>query len=195
MRDVTKILSDAEILKFRELLRNVPVPAHPLVFGDYPRQMYRPDWYPLYLIVKESADLVQIKMAREALRTHEQTVIDITEEEEFLLDGWVSDPNDLAIKYYGRDPRVPTGREGRQAEKARTQARADELLRIRRRYAELTGRRLRDEPFDAVSTSAPAEEPSGDEDVDVPLLEEPLLETTGPGKRSHHKRTVRDDAA
>lgn len=157
MRDVSKILSDSELLKLRELIRQAPalsVDEHD--FAMYPKMMFHPDWVPCNAIIKGHPDPLLRKEALEKLRHVETIVHDIETEEDYIQDGWRSDPNTLIVEaniaagVMNPDPRVPTGREGRRANTMAAQSRESKLREIRRQYAELTGRKLLDEPEEDV---------------------------------------------
>jgi hypothetical protein len=160
MRDVTKILSEADLLKLRDLLRDAPMPQTVQSFTEYPRMLFAPDWYPLWVITKNETDHLKVKQAQEQIKKHQVIVDNLEDEEDYLTDGWVSDPNELATAFLEKDPRIPDGRAGRIAAKDARHAREKELIDIRRRYAELTGRRLVDEP----------------ELVAAPIAEDPVTE-------------------
>jgi hypothetical protein len=174
MRDVSKILTDAEVLSLRALLKQVdeaaPGTGGSYEFLGYPKILYAPAWLMLWRISKDHPDPLVRKQNRAELRKYQVIVTDLEMEEEYLADGWVSDPNDLivaeALKVNPNDqhpdPRVPWGREGRRAAAEQRRDRDRELADIRRRYAELTGRRLLDE----VTVAADAVDPAGpDEDL------------------------------
>lgn len=147
MRDVSKILTDADLLKLRELLKQAPtVAVDPNAFEEYPKMLFHPDWLTCYRLIKDHPDPVVKKDASEKLRNVQIIVHDFETEEEYLADGWKSDPNDIIIDAGEVDPRIPTGREGRRAARQTALDRDTELRSLRRRYAELTGHRLADEP-------------------------------------------------
>lgn len=168
MRDVSRILSDADLIKLRELLKAAPSGpmADTHAFQDYPRMLFAPGWVECYRILKEGEDHLVRKQASETMRKLQVIVPDVEAEEEYLLDGWKSDPNEFVILLnaadglvdatgQGVDPRIPTGREGRRASHMKKLDMQHELANIRRRYAELTGRKLADD--DAGVAAAPTE--------------------------------------
>lgn len=154
MRDVSRILTDAELLKLRELLKQAPTqPIEANAFQEYPRALYHPDYLTCYRLIKDHPDPLVKKDANDKLRNVVILVHDFETEEEYLADGWVSDPNVLVIAQNiadgmspdRADPRVPVGREGRRASKQVAQDRESELRSLKRRYAELTGTRMGDD--------------------------------------------------
>lgn len=150
MRDVSKILSDAEVTKLKALIAQAPnLATGPDEFQDYPKMMFHPDWLEVWKVMARHPDPLLRKEAQEKLRIVQVIVHNLEDEEEYLADGWVNDPNQIIIDKEGRDPRVPTGRESRRAKADEKRDRERELAEIRRRYAELTGRRLADEPTQA----------------------------------------------
>lgn len=160
MRDVSKILSDTEFVKLRALLSQQPGgmdPIGPHEFEQYPKVLYHPDWITCWRIIKTSPDELLKKQAKEQMKHVQVIVHDPEQEEDFLLDGWRADPNELIVEFNTAngvahpDPRVPTGREGRRAKQAAALTREEEILRLRLRYAELTGT-----PIEQASDDAPA---------------------------------------
>lgn len=154
MRDVSKVLSDAEVIKLREMLRGLPEAAPASSFEEYPKMLFHPEWYGFYRLAKESPDPLAQKEAKMKIRTFQVIVHNIEEEEDYLAEGWVGDPNDLAIaanlainpESQHADPRQPFGREGRRQRAASQRDRQARLEAIRREYAELTGTRIADAP-------------------------------------------------
>lgn len=158
MRDVSKVLSDAEFVKLRGLLSQQPGgldPFAPTEFRDYPKVLYHPDWLTCWRIIKTSPDELLKKEAKEKMKQVQVIVHDAEQEEDYLLDGWRSDPNELITEFNVKngvanpDPRVPTGREGRRA-RAQAQLTKDEEIRhLRLRYAELMGTPIESDTPDA----------------------------------------------
>lgn len=158
MRDVSKVLSDAEFVKLRGLLSQQPGgldPFAPTEFRDYPKVLYHPDWLTCWRIIKTSPDELLKKEAKEKMKQVQVIVHDAEQEEDYLMDGWRSDPNDLITEFNIKhgvanpDPRVPTGREGRRA-RAQAQLTKDEEIRhLRLRYAELMGTPIESDTPDA----------------------------------------------
>lgn len=152
MRDVSKILSDADLLKLRALLDGTTGnSATNGGFLEYPKMLFHPEWLTPWRLVKDHPDPLVRKEAQQKLPALQVIVHDIELEEEYLADGWRSDPNEFIVAdneangVAHPDPRVPKGREGRLARKTQAEAAEIELANLRRRYAELTGRRLLDE--------------------------------------------------
>lgn len=163
MRDVSKILSDADLLKLRALLDGTSGnSATSGGFLEYPKMLFHPEWLTPWRLVKDHPDPLVRKEAQQKLPALQVIVHDIEMEEEYLADGWRSDPNEFIVadnEAHGvahPDPRVPKGREGRLARRSQAEAADLELANLRRRYAELTGRRLLDEETVAVEDDAPA---------------------------------------
>lgn len=153
MRDVTKILSDSDLLKLKALLSQTPdKPIDPDAFEEYPKMLFDPGWLVGYRLIQNNTDPLIVKEAKEKMKMLQVIVWNIDEEEEYLLDGWKADPNvfiieeNIAKGMKNPDPRVPIGREGRRAAEHAKLTRQQELAQIRRRFAELTGKRLSDEP-------------------------------------------------
>lgn len=180
MRDVSKVLSDAEFVKLRGLLSQQPGgldPFAPAEFKDYPRVLYHPDWLTCWRIIKTSPDELLKKEAKEKMKHVQVIVHDAEMEEDYLLDGWRSDPNDLIVEFNtlngvaNPDPRVPTGREGRRAKANAAQTREDELRHLRLRYAELMGTTIESDtpesrPVERAQSAVP--EPIADPARDAP---------------------------
>jgi hypothetical protein len=151
MRDVSKILSDADLLKLRALLDGTTGNSASGGFLEYPKMLFHPEWLTPWRLVKDHPDPLVRKEAQQKLPALQVIVHDIEMEEEYLADGWRTDPNEFIVadnEAHGvahPDPRVPKGREGRLARKSQAEAADLELANLRRRYAELTGRRLLDE--------------------------------------------------
>lgn len=173
MRDVSRILSEADLIKLRALLSQADLPAvtDAHVFEEYPKILYAPDWLMCWRLWKEHPDPIVRKDSREKMRRCEVIVHDIETEEEYLQDGWRQDPVQLMIEAGEPNPRVPSGREGRRADRDLKAARAVELADLRRRYAELTGRKITEEPWEDASAEpvAPAGEPEPQVATPAPL--------------------------
>lgn len=202
MRDVTTILSDAEIVRLRALIAQAP--ALPLDASgrlEYPKILYRRDYIGFARLAAATTDPLVRKEALEKLRHTYLAVHDIETEEDYLADlfedqtqQWFTDPNDiitLAVEQGGlgeRDPRIPTGREGRRAAAQNKADREYELRQLRRRFTELTGRKLEEEPTTLASadgwTAAPA--PDDPIDVDGPETPAPAL-VAAPGSKAPGK--------
>lgn len=152
MRDVSKILSDADLLKLRALLDGTTGNSASGGFLEYPKMLFHPEWLTPWRLVKDHPDPLVRKEAQQKLPALQVIVHDIEMEEEYLADNWRADPNEFIVadnEAHGManpDPRVPKGREGRRARRSQAEAAELELATLRRRYAELTGRRLLDEP-------------------------------------------------
>lgn len=166
MRDLTKVLSDAETLKLRALLSNTPdIDPSDRLGQEYPKMLFHPDYIPIYRIIKNTTDHVAKKEAQVQMRRAIVIVHDIETEEDYLADHWRADPNDfitMSVEDGGLgevDPRIPTGREGRKAEKQNKASRDAELRALQRRYAELTGTRLADASFSAPEPPLQPNEP------------------------------------
>jgi hypothetical protein len=153
MRDVSKVLSDAEVIKLRQMLSGLPEGSgESQGFEEYPKMLFHKEWYSCYRLVKDHPDPLVQKEAKNRIKKYEIIVHNIEEEEDYLADGWIRDPNDLVIQANieeGRptefcDPRVPVGREGRRARAAIQQDKKARLAQIRREYAELTGKLISD---------------------------------------------------
>ena len=138
MRDVTKILSSADLLKLKALLDQTPSgPVDPNAFEEYPKMLYAPDWFDHWRLMM-NADPVIAKEARMQIGARQVFVYNIDEEEEFLADKWRGDPNTFIIEFniaHGStrpDPRVPVGREGRLASAHAKLSREQELQQVQR---------------------------------------------------------------
>ena len=157
MRDLTKVLSDAEAVKLRALLAqtpDIPVDEH---FGEeYPKMLFHADYLPLYRLIKEHPDPLVKKEAQAKMGRVIVVVHTIEDEEEYLSDGWKTQPAELMVAAGEVDPRIPTGREGRRAGKMRDADREHELRTLRRRYAELTGKKFVDDEPTPVQVAAAA---------------------------------------
>ncbi len=148
-RTIAHTLSDAEQVKLRHLLSLHPdIDAdHPLD-TEYPKMLYHANYVELAALVKDHNDPLVKKDAQESLRRTVVVVHDIETEEEYLKDGYFSNPVDIIIQQTGKDPRVPTGREGRRSAALEARSIDQELRALRRRYAQLTGKSLNDEDDD-----------------------------------------------
>lgn len=162
MRDLTKVLSDADAVKLRALLAAQPDVAITSPIGqEYPKMLFHRHYIDLYRLIKDNADPLVKKEAQQQLNRVIVVVHNIEDEEEYLADKWRGDPNDfivMAVEEGGlgeADPRRPTGREGRRAEKMNRATRETELRDLRRRYAELTGKRLADDPGETPIAAQP----------------------------------------
>lgn len=172
MRDVSKILSDAEVLALRQILSQQNLaPVEPGAFAEYPKVLYVEEFITLSRLIKDHPDPVVKKEARQKLPRTIVIVTTFEEEEEYLEDGWRTDPNEFVIEMNLRegvseeraDPRRPGGREGRMAARDLKSQRAAELRSLKRRYLELTGQRIErddvsDEPEDGLGQAMAAEE-------------------------------------
>lgn len=149
MRDVSKVLSDAETIKLRALLAQTPdIQVDSALGQEYPKMLFHPSYIEMYRLVKDHPDPLVKKEAQQKMSRVLVVVHDIDTEEDYITDGWRADPNDFIVmsKEDGglgeADPRVPVGREGRRASAMKKQDRETELRDLRRRYAELTGKHL-----------------------------------------------------
>ena len=177
MRDVSKILSDAELIAIKALLaqNNLGQTSAPGVFAEYPKILYAPEFVLLQRLIQTHTDPIVRKEAKEKLSKTYVTVRDYESEMDYMQDGWKPDLNELIIELNlangvrpeQADPRQPHGREGRRASRDLKEQREKELRDIQRRYMELTGRRLADEDD---SEPAPVVAP--------PHEEEPLVADT-----------------
>lgn len=197
MRDLTKILSDAETLKLRALLSQQPdIPLDSSFGQEYPKMLYDRPYVDLYRLVKGHPDPLVRKEAQQAIGKTIVIVHDIETEEDYLADGWRNDPNDfitMSLEEGGLgevDPRIPVGKEGRRADKQNRATRDQELRNLRRRYAELTGVRLADAE-EAPATAAPVNDvaPLIDKAIETVRNHEKLL------KEPVSKRDKRDKVA
>jgi len=147
MRDLTKVLSDAEAIKLRALIAQMPEPTGSVGgFEEYPKMLYHPDYIALSRVARHHEDLKTRKEAATKMSRVIVVVHDIETEEDYLADGWKSDPVEIMIQMGEADPRTPTGREGRKEGVRKRQSIEDEVKQLRRRYAELTGTRLEPDP-------------------------------------------------
>lgn len=169
MRDVSKVLSDAETVKLRALLAQTPdIPVDDSFGQEYPKMLFHNAYIELYRLVKNHPDPLVKKEAQEKMRTVIVIVHNIEDEEEYLADGWKADPCDIITAPVAEggmgevNPRIPTGREGRRADRQQKASREQELRNLRRRYAELTGRKLAedDEPEPMAATMETADPPA-----------------------------------
>lgn len=168
MRDVSRILSDSEFIKLRELIKQSgPMSMEPLgahAFEEYPKMLFAPGWLMVFRLTKEHPDPLVKKEAREKLKHVQIIVDDIETEEEYLLDHWKRDPNDFVIEdnlahgMANPDPRVPVGREGRRAKAQQKLSIEQEISELRRRYAELTQTSILDLPAARVAAPAPVDD-------------------------------------
>lgn len=197
MRDLSKVLSEAELIKIRALLDQNPdlIGTHERG-GEYPKMLVHDDYLELLLMKEGTQDPVIKKECTEKLRRCVLVVTNIEDEEEYLADGYkttlaavMTDAKcaDGTLRYGLLDPRIPTGREGKRARVDAARSREAELQDLRRRYAELTGRRLADEPEALVAS------PSED---DVPPAKTPpaTRALVPPHKRSAPARSGRVSA-
>ncbi len=166
MRDVSKVLSDAETLKLRALLAQTPdLPISDQLGQEYPKMLFHNAYIELYRLIKNHPDPLVKKEAQEKMRNVIVIVHNIEDEEEYLADGWKHDPCDIItapVEEGGMgevNPRIPTGREGRRADRQNKATREQELRNLRRRYAELTGRKLADDDEPAMPLAAVTEVP------------------------------------
>ncbi len=155
MRDVSRILSDADLVKLKAFLNATPAsPVDPHAFAEYPKMLFHPDWLTCYKLIQSATDPLVRKEAVEKIRLTQIIVNDFETEEEYLADGWKTDPCDLIIAdneangVTHPNPREPKGREYRRAKSQQEADRQAELREIKRRYALLTGKKL-DEDADA----------------------------------------------
>ena len=183
MRDVSKILSDAELIAIKALLAQNGLgqtSSAPGVFAEYPKILYAPEFVLLQRLIQTHTDPIVRKEAKEKLSKTYVTVRDYESEMDYMQDGWKPDLNELIIELNlangvrpeQADPRQPHGREGRRASRDLKAQREQELRDIQRRYMELTGRRLADEDFEPAPVVAPPHE------------EEPLVADTPKKTRS-----------
>jgi len=186
MRDVSKIISDADLLKLRQLLAQTHLDTTatgPDAFRDYPKMLFHPEWLTLYRLIKDHPDPLVQKEAKQKLPSVQVIVTDIETEEEYLADDWRADPNEFIVadnEAKGSahpDPRVPSGREGRRSRVSQQQAAQQELAALRRRYAELTGRKLMDE---ATTDVAPVEAAEPPEPAPAPRQTRPSVPAPAP---------------
>ncbi len=153
MRDVSKILSDADVLAIKALLAQQGLANQPLVRGEfehYPKILYAPEFVLLQRVIQFHGDPIARKEAKEKLSKTYVVVRNHDEELDYMEDGWSGDLNGLIIEQNIKDgvpenradPRQPQGREGRMARRDLKAQREQELRDIQRRYLELTGRRI-----------------------------------------------------
>lgn len=179
MRDLTKVLNDAEVVKLRALLAQSPdLPVDDHGWQEYPKMLFHRDYIDLYRLVKSHPDPLVKKEAQQNMRRVLVIVHDIGTEEDYLADGWRTDPNEFIVASIADgglgevDPRIPTGREGRRAHQTAKATREAELRELRRRYAELTGTRLADD-HDLSPTSMPVPVP----EAPAPVVTAPVVPT------------------
>lgn len=172
MRDVSKILSDAEVLALKQLLSQQNLgPIEPGAFKEYPKVLYVEEFVTLSRLIKEHPDPLVKKEAKQKLSRTYVVVTDFEEEQEYLEDGWKTDPNEFIIEMNIKagmseakaDPRRPGGREGRMAAKSLKAQREAELRHLKRRFIELTGQRiegadLSDDPSEDLGASLAADD-------------------------------------
>ena len=181
MRDLSKILTEADLVAIKALLaQQGPFEApSPHEKREYPKVLYAPEFVLLQRLMQTHTDPIVRKEAKEKLSKTYMLVHDAEQELDYMEDGWKADLNELIIEYNlsqgvspdRADPRQPHGREGRIARKDMKAQREQELRDIQRRYMELTGRRIEN---DAVQTDAVVPPPHEEE----PIVEEPV-KTTG----------------
>lgn len=166
MRDVSKILSEAETVKLRALLSQTPdFPVDENFGKEYPRMLFSPQYIELYRLIKDHPDDLVKKEAKSKLNRVTVIVHNVEDEEDYITDGWKNDPNDfitMSIEDGGlgeADPRIPTGREGRRFAKINKVTREIELRDLRRRYAELTGKKLAEDVVEPEPVAAAAPVP------------------------------------
>lgn len=155
MRDVSKILSEAELLKLRSILASTPSDEVDEGIGEeYPKMLFHALYVPLYQVIKQRAggDVIKLKEAKEAIRKAYVVVDDWETEEDYLTDvdgkglpQWFTSHKDAFVAVNGYDPTVPTGREGRRAKVQNEADRKRRLRELRREYAQLTGGVIEDE--------------------------------------------------
>lgn len=203
MRDVSKILSDADLLAIKALLAQNALSQQPLspgAFSEYPKILYAPEFVLLQRVVQFHGDPIARKEAKEKLSKTYVVARSHEEEMDYLEDGWTSDLNQLVIDQNIKDgvpeqradPRQPQGREGRRASRDLKQQREQELRDIQRRYMELTGRRIE-------SDSQPLQVAGRDEFVvdesDEPVVEAPRAEQRARTVPAHVARAAKKAAA
>lgn len=134
--DLTKVLDPAEVARLRTMLAENPVIApEPGAIVEYPRMLYHSSYVAASLSWRTDTNELVKRTAAEKMRLATHEVIDVDEEEDFLLDGWKHSPADfMAI-----DPRIPAGREARRASFYDAKNRETEIRELRLRLAELTG--------------------------------------------------------
>lgn len=144
MRDLTKVLDDAELIKLRAILSQHPDIVPDAALGtEYPKMLYHRDFLEMNGLVKDHPDPVVKKDASEQLRRCVVVVYNIGQEEEYLADAdWYAHPADIAVALGFGDPREPKGREALLASRQVKHDTEHEIRELRRRYAQLTGRKL-----------------------------------------------------
>lgn len=139
LRDISAIMNDAQIEQLKALLAGQPSsPVAPGEYGEYPKILYREEWWVCEKVIRDSEDDLAKKLARERQRRYQLIVKNPMEEEKRAYDGWISDINDFIVKDTGKDPRVPEGYEAVVAAQDREDAERTELERLRIRFAQLT---------------------------------------------------------
>ena len=158
LRDISAIINDAQIEQLRALLNGQPAsPVSPGEYGEYPKILYREEWWVCEKVIRDSDDDLAKKLARERQRRYQVIVKNPMEEEKRAYDGWISDVNDFIVKDTGKDPRVAEGYEAVLAAQDREEAERTELEHLRIRFAQLTKKSI-DVEFGGKS-AATAEEP------------------------------------
>lgn len=148
-RDLSKILSDADTLKLRALLAQHPDVESTGILDEYPKMLFSPGYWERYIFIRTTKDPVARKEAVQQIHNFVVAVHDIETEEEYLTDGYKTDPVQFLLDAGEKDPRVPTGREGRRALEDERVSREQEIRNLKRRFAQLTaadghGQRLED---------------------------------------------------
>lgn len=186
MRDLTKVLSEAEIIKLRQLAAQTP--DMPTVaagaFQEYPKILYHPDYVPLSRVANGHPDPLTRKEALQKMPRVVVVVHDLETEEEYLRDHWKIDPVEIMLEMGEKDPRIPIGREGRLAASQRRQTVAEEVAELRRRYASLTGRSLVDEDHDTDQPAGEATRPENPTERLKPLASRKQQQVKAAAKRA-----------
>ncbi len=147
--DLTKTLGADELARVRALLaENPPDMPEPGQVTQYPRMLFHKNYLDNQQAWKDEVDDLKKKKFVEKMASSVHIVLDIEEEEEFLLDGWKRSPADFLPP--DKDPRIPVGREARRVAAQQRLSREDEIQQLRLRLAELTGRQA------PMATEAPA---------------------------------------
>ncbi len=137
--DLSKTLDTAELTRIRALLaENPPNLPEPGAVTQYPRMLFHASYLEAQVGWKGTKDELAKKTFIEKMQVATHIVIDVEEEEEFLLDGWKHSPADFLPP--DKDPRIPIGRELRKSLTQHRLSREDEIQQLKLRLAELTGR-------------------------------------------------------
>jgi hypothetical protein len=136
-----KSMNPQKLQQLRVLLGDMPDFDAPESGAEYKKMLFHEEYYAAQQAWRAASTPEAQRIEAAKMKAATVTVYDLEEELEYTADGWRASPADFAgqIEAMKVDPRIPVGREARLAAKEKRESVADELARIRRRLAELTG--------------------------------------------------------